>query len=329
MTKIKGCYCRLATAELTEVFSTSLRSIDALEIVEFIIETDDSEIRIGQSVGTPAITGDTIEAIQKDLIHLIAPALVGKELVSAKQMYANFVEPLTAVSSAKAAADLALSNFEKEAQVATDVTVPIATLEQLPIILERRLAAGFSAFKVKLSDEALSMLISKVSLIRTVIGAGAVIRIDPNQAWSVEQAIIFARAAVPFNIDYLEQPVRASNREGLAEIKRNCDIPIMADESCFTLRDLRELERLNAVDLINVKILKSGGFTPAHELAIAAQEAGFKVSIGSMMESAASVYAAVVLAAEIAPESIHDLDAGWWLKESSLEYSRGRVRLKQ
>ncbi len=329
MTKIKGCYCRLATAELTEVFSTSLRSIDALEIVEFIIETDDSEIRIGQSVGTPAITGDTIEAIQKDLIHLIAPALVGKKFTEAKHMFEEFIEPLTAVASAKAAADLAFYSFPTSADVATDVTIPLAKLDDLQDIVSRRIIAGFSAFKVKLGDEELNTLIQKVALIRELVGGASVIRIDPNQAWSVEQAIIFARAAVPFNIDYLEQPVRASNREGLAEIKRNCDIPIMADESCFTLRDLRELERLNAVDLINVKILKSGGFTPAHELAIAAQEAGFKVSIGSMMESAASVYAAVVLAAEIAPESIHDLDAGWWLKESSLEYSRGRVRLKQ
>jgi hypothetical protein len=37
------------------------------------------------------------------------------------------------------------------------------------------------------------------------------------------------------------------------------------------------------------------------------------------------IRAAIYLAAETAPDAIHDLDAAWWFKESEIIYAEGTV----
>jgi L-alanine-DL-glutamate epimerase-like enolase superfamily enzyme len=99
----------------------------------------------------------------------------------------------------------------------------------------------------------------------------------------------------------------------------------MADESLFTLMDLEELIRLNAVDLINIKIIKSGGITPALEIITRAKQLGMDFSIGTMMEGDKGVSAAILLAGANKADYCHDLDAAWWAAHSLLKYHKGRV----
>lgn len=101
----------------------------------------------------------------------------------------------------------------------------------------------------------------------------------------------------------------------------------MADESCFSLDELGRVIETEAFQFLNVKILKAGGVVPALKLARAAQDAGLRVSIGSMMEGDHGIRAAVYLAHLVAPEVVHDLDAAWWIKDSAIEYQAGMVSL--
>ena len=99
----------------------------------------------------------------------------------------------------------------------------------------------------------------------------------------------------------------------------------MADESIYSVEDLEELVRLDAIDLINIKIIKSGGITPALEIIKRAQELGVAFSIGTMMEGDKGVLAAVLLAGAHRADYCHDLDAAWWAATSSLRYSKSKV----
>ena len=327
---------------MKEPFRTSLRTVTHFDVIEFTVETFDGLVGSGEAVGTPAITGDTNEMILADLNGAIKDLLDGVPFESALEL-SPALSHLSASASAKAAADVALYNLQAaienrslphlmgccQGSVSTDVTVPIAHLPELSQLIEKRVADGFHSFKVKLAMESVDLSMEKLRLIRELVGDSSAIRVDPNQAWSVLHTLSFLERVESegVSIEYLEQPTPAGQRTALAEIRRNTGIRIMADESCFTLQDLNALIDLEAVDLVNIKILKSGGLTPALEMARVAREAGVEVRVGSMMEGDGGVFAAAALAGAIAPDEVHDLDASWWATDSRIGYSSGEVAL--
>jgi L-alanine-DL-glutamate epimerase-like enolase superfamily enzyme len=236
--------------------------------------------------------------------------------------------------SSKAAIDIALNGAlgagaRSDFSIATDVTIPVTAIDKLPSLISDRVAAGFTHFKIKANLESVAEFIEKLQLISSSLPLGSNLRIDANQAWTVEHAleVLGAISSNDLVIDYLEQPTPARDFKALAKIKAKSSIPIMADESCFTPADLSELIALDAIDLVNLKLLKTGGLTTAREMAETAKAAGIGVYVGSMMEGDQSIRAAATLAAEIAPDLVHDLDASWWAKESHLRYESGRLYL--
>ncbi|HUW88602.1 MAG TPA: enolase C-terminal domain-like protein [Candidatus Paceibacterota bacterium] len=328
--------------QLKEPFRTSLRTVTNFEVIEFKIETDDGFIAYGEAVETPAITGDTLEMILVDLNGPIKEFLSGSTFSSARELCAGIAE-LSVVSSTKAAADVALFNLSavmenlslpaflgcRAQSIATDVTIPISELADLSAIIQNRIAEGFHSYKVKLAMESIELSVQKLQLIDHMVGDLSSIRVDPNQAWTVGHTLDFLKRveSAGLIIEYLEQPTPAKDKTALAQIRRNTDVPIMADESCFTMQDLHELIELDAVDFVNLKLLKSGGISPTLEMAEIAKEAGVKALVGSMMEGDRGVYAAAALAATIAPDAVHDLDASWWATDSQIKYANGEVSL--
>ncbi|MDP1712807.1 MAG: dipeptide epimerase [Candidatus Nanopelagicaceae bacterium] len=342
MNSISRISVRTTSRQLKEPFRTSLRTVTNFEVIEFEIETDDGFIACGEAVETPAITGDTLEMILADLNGPIKELLTGSTFSSALELTEG-ISKLSVVSSAKAAADVALFNLSAalenmslpeflgcQAQsVATDVTIPVAELIDLPAIIQNRVEGGFHTYKVKLAMEPLELSVQKLQLIKELVGDSLGIRVDPNQAWTVAHTLSFLERveSLGLTLEYMEQPTPAEDKVALAQIRRNTDVPIMADESCFTMKDLHELIELDAVDLVNLKLLKSGGITPALEMADAARKPGIKALVGSMMEGERGVYAAVALAGTIAPDEVHDLDASWWATDSIIKYAGGEVSL--
>jgi hypothetical protein len=316
--------------ELRERFVTALRGVSEYQVIKFEICDELGNWHIGETVETPKITGDSHEQIMKELRQDAPALIVGKDLAVAIVEVRN--SQLT--GSSKAAIDIALNGalgtgIKSGFSVATDVTIPIATIENLPSLVADRVAAGFTHFKIKANLEPVAELVEKLMIISELLPAGSHLRIDANQAWTFDHTIdvLAAISRTSLVIDYLEQPTPARDFAALAKVKAISSIPIMADESCFTPQDLKELIELDAVDLVNLKLLKSGGLTLAREMAETAKAAGIGVYVGSMMEGDQSLSAAASLAAEIAPDLVHDLDASWWAKESHLRYESGRLSL--
>ena len=56
-----------------------------------------------------------------------------------------------------------------------------------------------------------------------------------------------------------EQPLGRRNLEGLRALRQQTGLPVMADESCQTLRDAYELARGEAADVWNVYVSEAGG----------------------------------------------------------------------
>ncbi|MDP1852453.1 MAG: enolase C-terminal domain-like protein [Candidatus Planktophila sp.] len=339
MTKIVETSLAVRKEALNSSFSTSLRSVSELDVIEFHIKTDDGYCVFGETVATPAITGHTLSTIQSDLSGTLTTAILNKDFELPGDFYRDHVQAETATTSAKSAVDLALYELAATIQAKTlpdllectvsevksDVTLPLSGVDDIPQLLAAR--SEFTSFKVKLSGEEMEIRVEKIQLIRDIVGSNCGIRVDPNQAWSVKESIKFLEAVEHrgLNIEYLEQPVSAQNKKGLAQIRAQSNTRIMADESIFTILDLEQLVQLNAVDLINIKIIKSGGITPALEIISRAEQLGIDFSIGTMMEGDKGVLAAVLLAGAYKSDYCHDLDAAWWATNSILKYRKGRV----
>jgi L-alanine-DL-glutamate epimerase-like enolase superfamily enzyme len=165
------------------------------------------------------------------------------------------------------------------------------------------------------------------------VSAGVLVRLDANQGWSPREAIRIingiSEAGLP--IEFVEQPVAAKDLDGLAHVSQRVDIPVMADESVFGLRDLVEVIRRRAADLVNVKLAKCGGLSVARTLLVLAESHGLGTCVGSMMEGPVGVGAAASLVAAYPTSVVSDLDAAWWLSGSpvqgGLKYINGTVVL--
>ena len=108
MTKIVESWVKFRKEPLRASFSTSLRSVNELTIVEFHIKTDDGHEVFGETVETPAITGDTLAQIEKDLRTVLPEALKNKEFETAASFFNSHISKLDVTKSAKCAVDIAL-----------------------------------------------------------------------------------------------------------------------------------------------------------------------------------------------------------------------------
>lgn len=309
--------------ELRSPFVTALRTVSNYPVIEVRCVLDNGAIGVGDCVATPAITGDRHEAILEDLKSNKLKALIDHDYQSSQALSAAILES-GLLPSTRSALDVAILDALmpiQSVQIATDVTIPICSDLEFDEIFAHRRAAGFRAFKVKVDRDGATGLVKRVEKIAE---AGEfLIRIDPNQSWDLELARSVMRdiegQGIP--IEYLEQPLPRSDLAGHAELAAQIATPLMADESVFDLADLERIAAREIFTWLNVKLLKSGGYTPTLLLAQRARDLGMKVSVGSMMEGERGIRAAAQLAYEIAPDLIHDLDAAWWFRNTSLSYS--------
>lgn len=134
--------------------------------------------------------------------------------------------------------------------------------------------------------------------VRKEVGDNIRIRIDANQAWSPKQAVKLLNQMQDkgLDIEFVEQPVKAHDFEGLQYVTQRSYVPVLADESVFSPEDTLKIMQMGAADMVNIKLMKCGGLYNALKIASAAEVYGVECVIGCMLEAKISVNAAVHLA---------------------------------
>ncbi len=110
------------------------------------------------------------------------------------------------------------------------------------------------------------------------------LRLDANEAWTPQEAVdrlCAWKAEIP--IASIEQPVAKDDLEGMARVRREAKVAVMADESVRTLDDARRLIEADAVDVFNVRLGKNGGLVASRRLVESARRAGVAVHLGTMV----------------------------------------------
>lgn len=132
-----------------------------------------------------------------------------------------------------------------------------------------------------------------LATVRAVMEAsGAEVWVDANEAWDPEQAPRLALELKELGVKLIEQPVAAAaGPEALRRVTEAvAPLPIIADESAISARDIPELA--GCVSGVNVKLAKCGGIRAALEVIHTARAHGMQVMLGCMVETSLGIAAA-------------------------------------
>jgi o-succinylbenzoate synthase len=160
-------------------------------------------------------------------------------------------------------------------------------------------AAGFPAVKLKVGGRPLTADVARVAAVREAIGPAVALRLDANGAWRPDEAVAILQALAPYQIDYVEQPVRPGRLAELVWVRKEGGVPIAADESVTSPAQLVALLAAEAVNVVVLKPMVLGGLRRCVALAQLARTAGVRVVITSSLESGIGTAAALHLAAAL------------------------------
>lgn len=121
----------------------------------------------------------------------------------------------------------------------------------------------------------------------------AKLTVDANGGWNLDDAIYMSKWLADLGVEYLEQPLARNNDDLLIKLKQASPLPIFADESCFTSRDIPAL--VDKVDGINIKLMKSGGLTESIRTIHTARAHGLQVMFGCYSDTVLTNSAAAQL----------------------------------
>lgn len=316
---------------LTKPFKTALRTVTTAYANYVKVTCEDGRVGWGEAPPTHVITGDSLGSITYTIEEVIAPQLIGNDIRNREEVFRLLKRSIVRNTSAKAAIDMAIHDLLGQLaglplyqllggfreKIETDFTVSVNDAAEMADDAERYIADGFDVLKVKVGIGDIGEDIERIRAIRERVGAGPKIRLDANQGWKPKEAVfaIGKMEDAGLDIELIEQPVPADDIEGLLYVTNHTITPIMADESVFSAKDALRVLQQRAADLINIKLMKSGGIHEALKINALAETYGVECMVGSMIETKLGITAAAHLAASQPNITRFDFDAPLMLAE--------------
>jgi len=160
-----------------------------------------------------------------------------------------------------------------------------------PEVMAQRLAEApeFKVYKIKLGTE------NDKAIIEAVRGVtDKPLRVDANEAWkTIDECVAMVNWLESQGIEFVEQPMPSHMLAEMAEVRKQVNIPLVADESVKSTKDIPLLAE--SFDGINIKIMKSCGLQEAKRMIELAKLYDMKIMLGCMVESSVAISAAAAL----------------------------------
>lgn len=271
-------------------------------VVRITVTDDDGAWGWGEAAPS-AFYGETADTVA-DVLPLLAETLRGMDggsIEACEQALARRIRYNGAARAGVSAAlhDLAgrrlgvpvhrLWGLDPAASPPSSFTIAIAPDEET---LRQRVteAASYPVLKIKLGtdwDERIARVVRELA-------PDKVLRVDANAAWTPKRALRLIPLLEELGVEFVEQPLPPSDREGLRFVRERSRLPIIADESCLVATDIPLLA--GAVDGVNIKLAKCGGLREALRMVATARAHDMLVMAGCMIESSLGISAAAQLA---------------------------------
>lgn len=275
--------------------------------------TDDGAVGLGEATVAPRWSGETSRGCIAAIEELIGPALKGADAALISALEARMNREIKLNPFTKAAVEMALWDLAGKA-----AGVPLCQLlggrvrDEIPIkmvvgafetpqavaLARKFLEGGTRCLKVKVGLDP-AMDLERVRAIRELAGPDIPIGIDANCGWDLTTARQVLRELEAFDLLFAEQPIPPGDPSALAFLRQATRIPIMADESIFTLADAWVVAAARAADIFSVYPGKNGGIQEAMKVVHVAEAAGLAAHMGSNLELGIATAAMVHLAAAV------------------------------
>lgn len=311
--KLKDTYTHAtgqATTEYANVFLT--------------LETESGMTGWGMAAPDKIVTGEDAASVLKAYHGHIESCMKGENPFYYSRLYEELLEALPGQSSALAMVEIALYDLMAQKagvplymflggykkRIITSVTIGLMSDEAALDRIDAHLQNGIRSFKLKggLDVERDIRLIGKV---RKRIGKSISLNLDANQGYSLIEAAHFIRNTRQAELELIEQPTSPELTFQWHLLRQEGNVPIMADESLKKLADSFTLTSRNAVDFLNIKLMKVGGITPALQINSSARSASVRCMMGCMDESSLGIAAGLHVA--LARPNISHADLDSWM----------------
>ncbi|QLE79902.1 dipeptide epimerase [Francisella sp. Scap27] len=329
MSKITDVETSIIKTPLKRTFTTAVRSTNHIDSLVLRITTDDGLVGFGVAPATTAITGDTLAGMQYIVKELFAPVMIGSDIKDYKHIIASAFARVSFNTGVKMALDLALHDLLAKQQkisvanllgasgktIKTDISISCGNIKDTLMNIQNGVNAGFNAVKVKTGAD----FVRDIELLKHIdknFSSEISFRFDANQGWSIKQTKQFIEELDKYSIntEIIEQPVKHYDISAMRELTAFSNLPLVADESVFSLDQAERIINEKACNMINIKLAKTGGILEAQKIKHLADSVNMPCMVGCMMESPVGIVATTsfALAENI---TIADLDPVDWVSK--------------
>jgi len=295
--------------------------------------TDSDVVGYGEACPCYEFTGETTGTVMSILKERIFPSISGEDTFNIEAITKRMDEAAVGNASAKGAVDMAIYDVLGKTlnQPVYNLLggrirdkalymggASITTVQETVETCVKDVSKGIRELKIKVGEDP-DRDAEKIRKVREAVGPEVQIRVDANQGWRTpHRAIKAIKLMERCELQLVEQPILSWNLKGLSHIRRMVDVPIMLDESVHTSKDAVKAIDAEACDIINIKLMKSGGIYEALKISAVAEASGIECFMGGMGETSIGQAAALHLLAS--RDNVRYADAElpadeWGLKE--------------
>ena len=309
------------TLKLSEPYTIAYETFDCAANILLRVDTSAGISGWGCAAPDPHVTGETTDNVIQVIQETFECRLMNTDPLMPVQRLEELKKSAKKAPAALAMVDMALYDLLGKVtglplyrllggyrnRMMTSVTIGILpvkeTVEKARYLVDR----GFKALKIKggINVEA---DIERILKVRELVGKSIELRFDANQGYSEQQALDFVTGTYCAGIEIFEQPVARNLQAAIGRITRRVPIPVMADESLVDLKDAFKLAKMDAVDMVNIKLMKVGGINEAMRVNSVAAAAGINAMVGCIEETALSIAAGLHFALSQPNVRYADLD---------------------
>lgn len=207
----------------------------------------------------------------------------------------------------------------------------IAKVSDIQIV--RAVNAGMRVLKLKAGVAGVQEEIFRLKQIAAQLPEGVRLRIDANQAWTMDDALCFFQESEKLPIESLEEPLRNPDIKAWQSLAECTRIPLAADESLLST-DLETLLESGGITRVILKPTLLGGLRRCMDLHEKAAAVGVECVVTTTLESAVGVWACIHLAAAVdhMQQTAHGLATSSWFSKNNgrpPEIENGEICLPQ
>jgi L-alanine-DL-glutamate epimerase-like enolase superfamily enzyme len=279
--------------------------LEALEHLLLEVELSDGSVGRAEIPPRPTIYGETPATVRAALEYL-TPRLLGLEVDDTEAIQGvlqGFPNHLTL----KGGLDIALWEAwaRSEGQELWQVLEPhhprvrvsyiLGIAEEAEMLADAQAAyqAGVRVFKVKVGRD-LEGDLARIAALQEHL-PDAALYADANETLSPQNAEAYLRRWAEAGLMYVEEPLPVAEVLARRRLRQLGLLPLIADDSAFTLRDLWREVQLETFDILNIKPARSG-YTQSLEMLALARSEGKRVMVGSQALSSFGAYQTALLA---------------------------------